>query len=416
MTASHSRLEPGQTSIDRAAPRKRDEVYLLDWRVRLGDGRLVARRSQGASKEEVRRRAWQTARELLSNSGAATWKLSAPVAAYVSGVSQPAIERQPLRPRSRARYLAVLGLLTGQCEKHRHTQSLSGHSISALNKPRVLERCLQEIAQLHGSESAHQARTVLGRYVIQEAMRDQLLTHNVLTGLRIDLSGPTLVKRATGGEALTRDEWTRVIDHLLALDPADGIPKVSRGRWTYAERVARRVRAIDLTLFQAATGLRISEALALTLDGLRTKGSGSNTTLSVHVSEEISKTHKARTIPVLHDGVAQHLLIRQNEARDQSEHIVGAPTDQSKAWDNSNAHAAVRDLYPELAKELDIPMLELHRSHVWRATLNSLLLDQPEVVRAAFFGHDPRVNRASYTDLTDTSGMVAAARNLRIVS
>jgi integrase len=415
MSAAHSRLEPGHTSIDRATPRERGDVYLLDWRIRLHDGRLVPKRSQGSSKEEVRRRAWATARELLATSGGASWKLTAPVADYITAVSRPAIEQARLRPRSRKRYLSVLGLLTGQCDQHRHAQSLSGHSISALNKPRVLEHCLKEIARLHGSESAHQARTVLGRYIIQEAIRDQLLTHNVLAGLRLDLSGPVLVKRATGGEALTRDEWNKVIDYLLKLDPADGIPVKAKGRWTFAERVARRARAIDLTLLQSATGLRISEALALGLVELRTVGSGRNARLEVHVSEEISKTHRARTIPILHDGVAHRLLSRQNAAASLSEYIVGAPTDPLKAWDNANAHHAVRVLYTDLAEQLDIPMLELHRSHVWRATLNSLMLDLPEVVRAAFFGHDPKVNRASYTDLTDTSSMVAAASRRLVV-
>ena len=73
-------------------------------------------------------------------------------------------------------------------------------------------------------------------------------------------------------------------------------------------------------------------------------------------------------------------------------------------------------MYIELAQVLDIELLETARTHVWRATLNSLLLDSvPEVVRAAFFGHDAAVNRSAYTDLTDTSGMVTAARRLRAV-
>ncbi|WP_208012973.1 hypothetical protein, partial [Nesterenkonia salmonea] len=37
----------------------------------------------------------------------------------------------------------------------------------------------------------------------------------------------------------------------------------------------------------------------------------------------------------------------------------------------------------------------------------------PEVVRTAFFGHNAITSRAHYTDLTDTSAMVAAARQLR---
>lgn len=72
------------------------------------------------------------------------------------------------------------------------------------------------------------------------------------------------------------------------------------------------------------------------------------------------------------------------------------------------------ELYTQLANELNIELLKTERSHLWRSTLNSLLLDTvPEVVRTAFFGHNAITSRAHYTDLTDTSAMVAAARQLR---
>lgn len=76
----------------------------------------------------------------------------------------------------------------------------------------------------------------------------------------------------------------------------------------------------------------------------------------------------------------------------------------------------IATLYVELAEALNIGLLETSRTHVWRATLNSLLLDTvPEVIRAAFFGHDAAMNRTSYADLTDASSMVTDARKLRAV-
>ncbi|HEY8911837.1 hypothetical protein [Lacisediminihabitans sp.] len=134
------------------------------------------------------------------------------------------------------------------------------------------------------------------------------------------------------------------------------------------------------------------------------------------VTKDISTTHRERRVPVLDDRVAERLLTRQNAAPTQAAHVIGSPADSTTNWDRLNCGGAVAKLYVELAEALDIELLETERTHVWRATLNSLLLDEaPEVIRAAFFGHDTAVNRGSYTDLADTSRMVAAARGLRIV-
>lgn len=60
-----------------------------------------------------------------------------------------------------------------------------------------------------------------------------------------------------------------------------------------------------------------------------------------------------------------------------------------------------------------MPLQATARTHVWRATLNSLLAASvPEVQRAAYFGHDAVVNRSAYTDVTDTSGMLADVKSL----
>jgi integrase len=231
--------------------------------------------------------------------------------------------------------------------------------------------------------------------------------------MSIDLtsSKPATVKR--GGQALTKGQYWAVVDYLLALDPAEGQTKPSRGRWSLADRIAKRRNAIELTLLQAATGLRVTEANSLTWEHVETDDDG---TLQVTVTEENSKTHRGRRVPILDERVAERLLIRQNASVSRRAHVIGSPSDAMTQWDRDNAQKVTSQLYLELSVALDIEMLTTARTHLWRATLNSLLLDQvSEVVRANFFGHDTAVNRASYTDLTDTSSMVTAVRRLRAV-
>lgn len=412
--AATTRLEPGHHSIDRATPRRRGDVWLLDWSIRLHNGRLATKRTQGATKGQVRQRAKVAAAELLATGGG-TWKTTSLLTEYLEHVSRPAIESAQLRPNSRARYFIVLGQLAGICKGHSHANSLKGHSIGSGTRFRVLEACLQEIAELHGAESAKQARTVLSKYVLQQLIRDEVIRGNALLGMSIDLkTNAKPITIARGGQALTRDQYHSVLAYLLELDPADGQPKPRRGRWSLKDKIAKRRNAIDLTLLQAATGLRASEANAITwARHVETDDAGA---IHVTVTKDISKTHRERRVPVLDDRVAERLLSRQNVAVSQAAHVIGSPADSMTEWDRRNCGGVIAKLYVELAETLDIELLHTARTHVWRATLNSMLLDEvPEVIRAAFFGHDATVNRGSYTDLTDTSSMVAAARRLRAV-
>lgn len=74
--------------------------------------------------------------------------------------------------------------------------------------------------------------------------------------------------------------------------------------------------------------------------------------------------------------------------------------------------AATTVLYKQMYERLGLAEFETERSRLWRATLNSILLDLPEIVRTAYFGHDMNINRSAYTDRTAVSSMVAAARRL----
>ncbi|SLN00522.1 hypothetical protein FM103_08250 [Corynebacterium xerosis] len=250
--------------------------------------------------------------------------------------------------------------------------------------------------------------------MLQQLIRDELITGNPLSGMRIDLSSaPKTTGGKKGGVALSRQEYALVLDYLLALDPADGVKAPKQGRWKLEDKIAKRRNAIDLTLLQAATGLRVSEANQVIFDDIEVDDGGA---MHVSVSEEVAKTGKSRRVPVLDDRVVDRVLTRRNVTSDSSSYVIGAPTDDKKVWERDNSQKATTTLYVEMANELGIAAFKTERTHIWRATLNSLLLDAvPEVVRAAFFGHDAAVNRSSYTDLTDTSVMVTAARRLRVV-
>ncbi|OBA30294.1 hypothetical protein A5766_15925 [Gordonia sp. 852002-51296_SCH5728562-b] len=273
-------------------------------------------------------------------------------------------------------------------------------------KYRTLEKALKGIAAEHGSETARQCRGVISKYVITQLIRDEVIDGSPLAGVTIDLGSVKKSTKPTGGLALGRKDYHRVLHHLLALDPTDGITAPRRGPYTIDHRIAVRRNAIDMMLLQATTGLRIGEARQITWDQSDTTA---DHRMTVTVTEEISKTKKGRTVPVLNAAASEHLLARRETIG--GDYIVGAPSDPSKVWDQANAQKAARTLYREVADALDIELLRTHLTHVWRATLNTLLLDVlPAEVRAAHFGHDTDQNRRTYTDVS--TAMIAASDRL----
>lgn len=261
-----------------------------------------------------------------------------------------------------------------------------------------------------GGETARQARNVASKYLLSELVRDDLLRANPLAGVRLNLGNsakPVPVKR--GGQSLTRAEYQAVVDHLLAMDADAIVTAVAKDRRRHGARVAKLQSSIDLTLLQAATGLRINEALSISWEDVVIDANG---LMHVNISTNLSKTHRGRTVPVLDDRVQARLSGRR-EAQGGVGRVIGSPLAPRQPWDSTNAMKAVAALYKDLSVDLSIATLATARSHVWRTTLNTLLVDQvPEVVRAAHFGHSVEVNRGSYTDATDTSSLVAAARSL----
>ena len=144
-----------------------------------------------------------------------------------------------------------------------HARALGPKTIQAATKMLAIEACLQEISQLHGKETSRRARSVLTGWVFRSLRRHELLDNNPVKGERIDLNSMARQREGTPigpAVALSRDEYNRVVDYLVAMDPSKGVTAPKRGRWGLEHRVTMRRNMISLTLIQAGTGLRISEA------------------------------------------------------------------------------------------------------------------------------------------------------------
>lgn len=413
--AATTRLAPGHHSIDRATPRRSadGEAWVLDWSIRLLDGRLLRKRSQGPSKGAARAVARRTAQRLLTTSADSTWSPGDQITAYITREAIPRIESAKLAKNSVTRYLTVARLLAGQCQDsgHEHGETLRGYSILDAARTKRLVAVLQDIAASHGPETAHQARSVLSKYVLDPlADVEEIIPANPLRGRRIDLRAEP---RGNGGardteRALSRDEYWQIVDYLLSrgmdapVDP-DGEPPKHAAR-NSRHSPAKWAAARDLILLQAGTGLRASEATTLRWDEVEDDGA----TMVVPVSAERSKTRAPRRAAVVAE-VADHLRQRREERPDDL-YVVSAPADGSKVWEPRARDKAVAALYVEMADVLGIDLLRRDfRGHGWRTTLNSLTADSvPVEVRAALLGHTEAVNRAHYLDLSDLTAVARA--------
>ena len=112
----------------------------------------------------------------------------------------------------------------------------------------------------------------------------------------------------------------------------------------------------------------------------------------------MSKSHKARTIPLLDGRVAERMRERLEGLADD-DYVFAAP--HGGLWDENNARKALRKLYDELAGELGIPALSQERrvTHMWRTSLNDEWRNAgvPREWRVAYLGHTEEVNEKSYT-------------------
>ena len=396
-------LAPGDDSIARVRPRTVQGRVVLDWSVCLHDGKVVRRRTQAGTVGEARRKARRAAQDLLSASEG--WSLASDLGQYLNDVVAPRLAGSSRHaPASKERYAAAIRNLVGDCDRpeHRHRHSLAGLAIRDARFSR-LEACLAEVAEEHGHGNEHHARTVLSAHTLDVLVREGIIPSNPIRGARLDL--PARPPQTRGGKALTLEEWTRVLEYLLALDvDADGSPVA--GRWRREDRIAIRRNTIDVTLLQMSTGLRQQEALALRWSDLETPAPGR---LRIPLDLGQTKTGRGRWVEVLDERVVARLLARRDAGL--GPYVVGSPADPGRRWDRSNCAKRVAALYREAGTELGIPALGTERTHLWRATLNTILKDAvAEDDRAAWFGHSRAINRRSYNDRSDTSRVLAKAR------
>ena len=378
----------------------------MQWRVCLFSGRVERHVTEVKTTRvsDVRQKAKATARSLLDGSSTGSWRRDSKLSDYIERESIPAIERnqfpKPLRPNTQVRYVRCLALLADE---------LRGMAIADATRPRQLNDALASIASKNGTATARQCGKVASKYVMRRLVTDEVLDHNPLRDLDLELPEHIARRKPQGGQALTPDERDRVIAFLIEYVP-ETLPQPKRGRYSAEQRTAIRQRAVDVTLLQADTGLRINEACRLTRDDVDLDADP----LTVSVTAEVSKTHRGRTVPVLDPRVSGRIRERLSELPEEGSALLfGAPAKPECVWDSSNRQKAIKALYHELADTLDIPLLHEVSSHVWRATLNTEWMQRgvPDALRSAFFGHSVDVNRESYTDLGGTEQLVNLLRS-----
>lgn len=397
--ASRTRLEPGEDSVERvtdALPSK--GPYQADVSVRLWDGRLKRFKIRAKTKAAFRRQAQEKCQTALSSS-ASVWSKSNRMDKFIDRVAEPAIKEARLRDNTKKRYELALAQVRDR---------LQGFAIGDAIKFRTLERTLQDIAEDHGSESARQARTVLSKYVLDQLIREELIDHNPIRNISIDLGTVKKSDKRAGGKALTTGDYDAVVDHLIERNVARPLPPGTDKRST---SIAKHANVVALALLQAGTGLRVSEALAVTRSNILV----TDDAVTLIVTKDMSKTHRARTIPILDARVEAWWRERLETMRKEpTAPLIPAPGDDMKHWRTDNAVKASAALYKDVGRVLDSTDVATMRSHTWRTVLNNRAIAQgvsPEI-RAAYFGHDVAVNDRAYTDLTDVESMTKALKRV----
>lgn len=370
----------------------------------LPDGLTLRRDTRGKmTKGELRAKARRQAEDLKATFGQQNkWRSSDLLGNYIKSEAMNAVRESPrIRDTTRERYILCLSIIL---------DTLGGYPIADALRAGTFGNALTSIAHQHGTATARQVRKVVNKWVIQPLILSGVLASNPIAGLSFDLPEHKASKKPDGGKGLTECEWMRAIDWLLSDDWRAVLDENAPIRGKYSRRQLSNVRRsiIEMTALQAATGLRIGEARSLTWNEV------GQDCATVEVTNDASKTHRGRIVPVLEPRVASMLLRRREDFGDHGFVFPSPATDDPwREWDKSNCSKAVRALYEEMAAECGLELLRTARSHVWRPTLHTIARNKgiPIEMRAALFGHDPETARRYYTDTQDVSGVTKAFMN-----
>ena len=183
-----------------------------------------------------------------------------------------------------------------------------------------------------------------------------------------------------------------------------------RGRWSRETRVAERAMCIDLVLLQMSTGLRTSESALRSREDFLI---GQGRAVQVRLAKADVKNRKAKTVTVFHPDVAARIAERV-KSTPKGAPVFPSPSDPTTPRDPRNRDRKLEALYLEPWQRCEVPLLEVKRGLVWRATLNTRLLKAiPEAIRLQMLGHTATVNRARYTYGVDPEVALAAGELLR---
>lgn len=376
----------------------------MKWSIRLPDGLTLRRDTRGKmTKGELRAKARRQAEALKATFGQQNnWRSSDLLGSYIKSEAMNAIrESTRIRDTTRERYILCLSIAS---------DALGEYPIADALRAGTFGKALASIAQQHGTATARQVRKVINKWVIQPLLLSGVLASNPIAGLSFDLPEHKASNKPDGGKGLTESEWTRALDWLLSDSWQSILNEDTPIRGKYSRRQLANVRRsiVEMTALQAATGLRIGEARSLTWNEV---GQDCST---VEVTNDASKTHRGRVVPVLEPRVVS-MLLRRREDFDGHGLVFPSPAadDPWREWDKSNCSKAVRALYEQMAEECDLELLRTARSHVWRSTLHTISRNKgiPIEMRAALFGHDPETARRYYTDTQDVSGVAKAFMN-----
>lgn len=395
-TAAKTRLAPGEHSIDRVNPRPHNGGYVLDWSIRLNDGKLVRKRTQGATKSAVRARAKETAKNLLQ-AGSQHWTLNKPINDYLATETAQRIkESEKLKDLSKRRYTAALELL----KPH-----LKGYNISDAMTFDVMEKTLKAIAK-EAPGNVSSARTVLSSYTADQLVRAGVITANPIRGVNLDIASSKPKK--SGRRTLTKPEWDAVVKHLLTRDTTILLTPTKHKNIRQSTKNIH-ARIVRLTLLQSITGLRISEANKLQWKHVINGDDGMFINASADIVKGRKGKEKGRYIPILRADVADYL--EQNRGAPE-EYVVGSPTDTLKPWDATNADDKVPELYQQIADETGVAILANLRSHSWRATLHGVYADVIDArTRADIFGHTEQVADEYYNDRNNIESLMRQVKH-----